>query len=128
LPVDRPRPPVQTFRGAWESLAIPAGQAGKVPDLGRREGATTFMTLLAAFQVLLHRFAGQDDLLVGSPVANRPHPELEALIGYFVDTLLLRGRFAGAETFPRRLARLRETVLGAFSHQDLPFGQLAADL
>jgi amino acid adenylation domain-containing protein len=128
LPADRPRPPVQTFRGAWEWLAIPAGLAGRITALGRREGATTFMTLLAAFQVLLHRFAGQDDLLVGSPVANRPHPELEDLIGYFVETLLLRGRFAGAETFPQRLARVRETVLGAFSHQDLPFGQLAADL
>ena len=128
LPADRPRPPVQTFRGAREPLEIPPDVARAILALGRREGATTFMTLLAAFQVLLHRFAGEDDLLVGSPVANRPRPELEGLIGYFVDTLLLRGRFDGAETFPRRLARVRETVLGALSHQDLPFGQLVAEL
>jgi amino acid adenylation domain-containing protein len=128
LPTDRPRPAVQTFRGGWESLEIPAGAASAILALGRREGATTFMTLLAAFQALLHRLTGQDDLLLGAPVSNRFHPELEVLIGYFVDVVVLRGRFHGEETFPRRLARVRETVLDAFSHQDLPFGQLAIAL
>jgi amino acid adenylation domain-containing protein len=128
LPTDRPRPAVQSFRGGWESLEIPAGAAGAILALGRREGATTFMTLLAAFQALLHRLTGQDDLLLGAPVSNRFQPELEVLIGDFVDVVVLRGRFHGEETFPRRLARVRKTVLDAFSHQDLPFGQLAVAL
>ncbi|MFL6196329.1 MAG: non-ribosomal peptide synthase/polyketide synthase [Thermoanaerobaculia bacterium] len=128
LPTDRPRPPVQTFRGAWEELAVPADAARKVLGLGRREGATPFMTLLGLFQALLHRLTGQDDLLLGSPVANRPRPELDGLIGYFVDTVVVRSRFHGEDTFARRLARVREAALGAFSHQHLPFGILAAAL
>ena len=126
LPTDRPRPPLQTFRGGWEHLVVPAATARAVLALGRREGATAFMTVLAAFQLMLHRLTGQDDLLVGSPVANRLRPEFEPLIGYFVDTTVLRGRFQGAETFPQRLARTREAALNAFSHQEIPFGALAA--
>jgi amino acid adenylation domain-containing protein len=128
LPVDRPRPAVQTFRGAWETLEVPARLTGELLRLGRREGATHFMTLLAAFQTLLYRLTGQPDLLAGSPVANRSRPELEPLIGYFVDTVVLRGRFHGEDTFRQRIARARETALAAFSHQDLPFALLAADL
>ena len=128
LPTDRPRPPVQTFRGAWEDLEIPAQSATPILQLGRREGATTFITLLALFQMLMHRLSGQDDLLVGTPVANRSLPELERLIGYFVNSVVLRGRFDGAETFPQQLARVRETALSVISHQHLPFTRLAASL
>jgi amino acid adenylation domain-containing protein len=134
LPTDRPRPATQSFRGALEGFALPAGLAEDLSALARREGATLFMTLLAAFQALLSRYAGrgsQDDLLVGSPVAGRNRLELEGLIGFFVNTLVLRGRLAGqlgGETdgpaFRELLARTRSAALGAYAHQDLPFERL----
>ena len=128
LPTDRPRPAAQSFRGGVEGIEVPAEVAVALAGLSRRHGATLFMTLLAAFQVLLHRHAGQDDVLVGSPVAGRNRPELERLIGFFVNMLVFRGRFAGGEiegpSFVEVLERTRATALAAFAHQDLPFERL----
>ncbi len=124
LPTDGPRPPVQSGRGAQHAVALPAGLSDGLRALARREGATLFMTLLAGFQALLAKYSGQDDLLVGTPVAGRTRPELEGLIGFFVNTLALRGRLDGDPTFRALLARTREETLGAFAHQDLPFERL----
>jgi amino acid adenylation domain-containing protein len=132
LPPDRPRPPVQTFRGAVRPLALPAALVRALEGLGRRQGATLFMTLLAAWQAVLYRYTGQDDVLVGSPVAGRDRRELEGLIGLFVNTVVLRGELADAEgrevTFAGLLERIRATALGAFAHQDLPFERLVDEL
>ncbi len=128
LPTDRPRLPAQAFRGAWEELEVPVRSATTILDVGRHEGATTFITLLALFQTLLHRLSGQDDLLVGTPVANRSLSELEMLIGHFANSVVLRSRFDGTETFLQQLARVRETALSVFSRQHLPFSRLAASL
>ncbi|MBV9775251.1 MAG: amino acid adenylation domain-containing protein, partial [Gemmatimonadetes bacterium] len=124
LPTDRPRPAVQTHRGEWASLVLPAALADRVQALARREGATLFMTLLSAFQVLLGRQAGQDDVVVGTPVANRTRREAEALIGVFVNTLALRTDLSGGPSFRELLGRVREATLSAYHHQDLPFEQL----
>ena len=128
LPTDFPRPAVRQGRGAVAPFALPAGLSRGIIDLGRREGTTPFMTLLAAFQTLLHRLGGGDDIAVGSPIANRTRAEVEGLIGYFVNMLVLRGDFAGRPTFRDLLARTRETALGAFEHQDLPFDRLVEAL
>ncbi|HJX29719.1 MAG TPA: amino acid adenylation domain-containing protein, partial [Thermoanaerobaculia bacterium] len=131
LPTDRPRPPAQSVRGAVEPLALPAALSRDLQALARREGATLFMILLAAFQTLLHRLAGQDDVLVGSPVANRNRGEIEGLIGFFVNTLVLRGRFGTpdrAPSFREAVARTRVAALGAYAHQDLPFERLVEEL
>jgi len=124
LPLDRPRPPRQTFRGAREEFILPPELAGALNQLARREGVTLFMSLLAAFQALLHRYSGADDLAVGCPVAGRGHVELEPLIGLFMNTLVLRSRSAGDPTFQALLARVRDTALDAFAHQELPFDKL----
>ena len=128
LPADRPRPLVQSGRGAIHAFSLPASLSNGLRTLSRREGATLFMTVLAAFQVLLARYSGQDDLLVGTPVAGRTRPELEGLIGFFVNTLALRGRLGGAPTFRELLARTRDETLGAFANQDLPFERLVEAL
>ncbi|HEX2081289.1 MAG TPA: amino acid adenylation domain-containing protein [Longimicrobium sp.] len=128
LPTDRPRPPVQTYRGAVERTVLPPEAAEAVRVAGRREGATLFMTLLAAYQALLSRYAGQDDVVVGSPVAGRTRPETEGLIGFFVNTLALRGDLSGDPTFRALLARVREATLGAWAHQDLPFERLVEEV
>ncbi len=128
LPADRPRPPVQSGKGAIYPFALPRALSDGLRTLSRREGATLFMTVLAAFQVFLARYSGQDDLLVGTPVAGRTRPELEGLIGFFVNTLALRGRLDGAPTFRELLARTRDETLGAFSNQDLPFERLVEAL
>ncbi len=128
LPADRPRPPVQTFRGAEERHALPADLAAVLRELGRREGTTQFMVLLAAFHVLLGRWSGQRDLLVGAPVANRTRAKTEPLIGFFVNTLVHRGRLGEAPSFRELLARVRTSALGAFAHQDLPFERLVEEL
>jgi amino acid adenylation domain-containing protein len=128
LPTDRPRPPVQTFRGAGEPFALPAGLSAALRELGRREGATPFMVLLAGLQVLLGRRAGQRDLLLGAPVAHRTRAETEPLIGFFVNTLIHRGRLGGDPPFRTFLARVRASSLGAFGHQDLPFERLVEEL
>jgi amino acid adenylation domain-containing protein len=128
LPLDRPRPPAQTYRGATEPLQIDAGLAVKLNSLAHGESATPFMALLAAFQTLLHRYTGQDEIAVGTPIANRTQGETEDLIGFFVNTLVLRGRMSGNPTFRELLARTRESALGAYAHQDLPFEMLVDTL
>ncbi|MGP0067609.1 MAG: amino acid adenylation domain-containing protein [Isosphaeraceae bacterium] len=120
LPADRPRPPIRSPRGAMIPLAISPDLSESVRALCRREGVTPFMTLLAAFQVLLGRWSGQDDFAVGSPVANRTRPESEPLIGYFVNMLAIRADLSGDPTGREFLARVRETALEAFQHQEIP--------
>ncbi len=128
LPTDRPRPASRSGRGEVRPFELPADLSRSLIELGRREGVTPFMTLLAAFQTLLHRYAGQDDVAVGSPIANRNRSEVEGLIGYFVNMLVLRGDLSGDPTFRELLARTREAALGAFEHQDLPFDRLVEAL
>ncbi len=128
LPTDRPRPPVQSYRGAWRALVLPAALATSLHELSRREGVTLFMTLLAAFDVLLHRITGQDDLVVGTPVAGRARPETEGLIGFFINTLVLRTTLSGDLAFRDLLHRVRETCLGAYAHQDTSFERLVQEL
>ncbi|MES1245675.1 MAG: non-ribosomal peptide synthase/polyketide synthase, partial [Acidobacteriota bacterium] len=128
LPFDRPRPAAQSFRGALWRTRIDAGVARGVESLGRAGAATPFMVLLAAFQVLLSRLSGQDDVVVGAPVAGRNRPELQGLIGFFVNTLPLRARLEGDPVFQDVLARVRSTVLGAFAHEELPFEKLVDEL
>jgi amino acid adenylation domain-containing protein len=128
LPTDRPRPALQSFRGAALPFQLPAVLFGEIDALSRREGATLFMTLFAAFRVLLQRYTGQDDLLVGSPIANRNRVEIEGLIGFFVNTLVLRTDLSGDPTFAELLARVREAALGAYAHQDLPFEKIVEEL
>ncbi|HSF39388.1 MAG TPA: non-ribosomal peptide synthase/polyketide synthase [Thermoanaerobaculia bacterium] len=128
LPLDRPRPPVQSFRGRRCRLRLPAGLRESLLRLGRTQGATGFMTLLAGFQALLHRYSGQESVVVGTPIANRDRAELERLIGFFANTLALRADFAGDPGFAELLLRVRETALGAYVHQDLPFEKLVDEL
>ncbi len=128
LLTDRPRPSVREARGATRFFRVPEATAGACRALGRREGATPFMTLLAAFQVLLHRYSGQDDFAVGSPVANRNRGEIEGLIGYFINMLVLRAELSGDPTFRGLLSRVRTEALGAFEHQDLPLERLVEAL
>ncbi len=128
LPADRPRPPVRSSIGAVEPLALPAELSEGLRLLARREGATLFMVLMAGFQALLHRYTQQSDVLVGTPVANRGRVETESLIGFFVNTLILRGRFDPPGSFQDLLARTRTAALGAYAHQDLPFERLVEEL
>nr|WP_227027201.1 non-ribosomal peptide synthetase [Corallococcus soli] len=128
LPTDKPRPPVLTPEGATVPVRFPRALSEQVEALAKREGATPFMVWLAAFQTLLHRYSGQDDVLVGSPIANRRHAETEGLIGFFVNTLVLRARFDEARTFRELLAQVRATTLGAQEHQDVPFEKLVEEL
>src|ERR1043166_7717092 len=128
LPADRPRPPVMSFRGAWEDVALPAELSGALAALSRREGATLFMTLLTAFQVLLHHYSAQTDIVIGSPIAGRNRTEIEGLIGFFVNTLLLRTKLAGNPTFRELLRQVRETALEAYAHQDVPFEKTVQQL
>jgi amino acid adenylation domain-containing protein len=128
LPTDRPRPPVQTFRGAGEPFMLPADLTAALGGLGRREGATPFMLLLAGLEAVLGRWAGQDDLLIGAPVANRTRGETEPLIGFFVNTLVHRGRLGGDPSFRDLVGRVRASALGAFDRQDLPFERLVEAL
>lgn len=128
LPTDHPRPAVQTFRGGHESLQFPKSLGNALSALSREEGATLFMTLLAAFKVLLHCYTSQDDLVVGTPVANRNRLEIEGLIGFFVNTLVLRTDLSGNRTFRELLRRVREVCLGAYAYQDLPFERLVEEL
>ncbi|HEV2149199.1 MAG TPA: non-ribosomal peptide synthase/polyketide synthase [Longimicrobiaceae bacterium] len=128
LPIDRPRLAAPTFRGASHRFTVPASRIEALQALSRREGATLFMTLLAAWQVLLARYSGQEDFLVGTPIAGRTRNETEGLIGFFVNTLVLRGDLSGDPSFPALLARVREAALGAYAHQDLPFERLVEEL
>ena len=128
LPTDRPRPPVQTFAGAHEDFLFSPELSQGVAALTRAEGATPFMALLAAFQALLGRYTGQDDIVVGSPIAGRTRTETEGLIGFFVNTLALRTDLSGDPTFRQLLGRVRETCFGAYDHQGLPFERLVEEL
>ncbi|MFG2169744.1 amino acid adenylation domain-containing protein, partial [Micromonospora chersina] len=128
LPTDRPRPPIRTTEGAVVTVAVPEDVTGRLRELSRRTGATMFMTLTAAYATLLHRLSGQDDLLIGTPVANRGQAETANLIGFFVNNLALRTRFDGDPTFTELLDQVRGTALDAYDHQDLPFEQLVDDL
>ncbi|HSU12938.1 non-ribosomal peptide synthetase/type I polyketide synthase [Longimicrobium sp.] len=128
LPTDRPRPAVQSFRGAHREFELPAGLAARLEALGRREGATLFMVLLGAFQVLLAKYAGTDDVVVGTPIAGRTRRETEELVGLFVNTLALRADLSGDPAFREVLQRVREATLGAYEHQEVPFERLVAEL
>ncbi|MEW5927424.1 MAG: non-ribosomal peptide synthase/polyketide synthase, partial [Gemmatimonadota bacterium] len=128
LPTDLPRPPVLDPRGASVRVDLPPDVSRELRALARREGATAFMALLAAWQLLLARYAGQDDVSVGVPIAGRTRLETEPLIGFFVNTLVLRTDLSGAPGFAGLLARVRETTLGAYQHQDLPFERLVEAL
>ena len=128
LPSDRPRPARQTFRGASQSLVLPKRLTDELKTLSQRERVTLFMTLLAAFQTLLSRYTGQEDILVGSPIANRKGIETEALIGFFLNTLVLRTDLSGDPTFRELLGQVREIALEAYAHQDLPFEKLVEEL
>ncbi len=128
LPTDRPRPPIATYEGAARSLVIPPVLCARLRELGRREEATLFMTLLAGFVALLHRYSGQDDVVVGAPTAGRNRSELEPLIGFFVNTLVLRLDLRGDPSFRELLRRVRETTSDAYAHQDVPFEKLVEEL
>jgi amino acid adenylation domain-containing protein len=128
LPGDRPRPPVQSFRGRRQLLELGPPLTAALKDLGRRHGATLFMTLLAGFAAFLQRYTGEDDVVVGSPIANRNRAETEALIGFFVNTQVLRTRLDGDPSLRQVMGRVRETALAAYAHQDLAFEQLVGEL
>ncbi|MFL5353941.1 amino acid adenylation domain-containing protein, partial [Archangium sp.] len=128
LPTDKPRPPVQAYQGATVSALLPRHLSEALEDLSRREGVTLYMTLKAAFDVLLYRWTGQEDFTVGTPIAGRDNAELEELIGLFVNTLVLRADLSGEPTFRELLHRVRETALGAYTHQDIPFERLVQEL
>ncbi|HKI01669.1 MAG TPA: amino acid adenylation domain-containing protein, partial [Thermoanaerobaculia bacterium] len=128
LPADRPRPAVQSHRGRQSPVALPAGLSADLWTLARRLGATPFMVLLAAFETLLMRLSGQEDVVIGSPIANRNRLETEGLIGFFVNTLALRLNLAGDPAFEDLAAQAREVTLGAYAHQDLPFEKLVEEL
>ncbi|WP_422766135.1 amino acid adenylation domain-containing protein [Pseudomonas hefeiensis] len=124
LPLDHPRPPVQSFRGARLDLNLPPELGAALKQLAQREGASLFMVLLASFQALLHRYSGQPQIRVGVPVANRNRVETEGLIGFFVNTQVLNAHVDGQLPFDRLLAQVKQSAMAAQAHQDLPFEQL----
>ena len=128
LPTDHPRPPVPSFRGGTVPVGVPAGVLQGLRELARAEGATLFTVVLAAWQALLSRWAGTEDLVVGTLVAGRTRHEVQELIGLFMNTLVLRADLSGDPTFRETVRRQREVVLGAYDHQDLPFERLVAEL
>ncbi|HVR09838.1 MAG TPA: amino acid adenylation domain-containing protein, partial [Thermoanaerobaculia bacterium] len=128
LPADRPRPAVQSFRGARIPLLVPPGPAADLRRGARQSGATLFMVLLAALDVLLARSTGQQDLVVGAPIANRERLEIEGLIGCFINVLALRADLSGRPRFGELLAQVRQVSLAAYAHQDLPFEKLVLEL
>jgi non-ribosomal peptide synthetase component F len=128
LPADRSRPSVQTFHGAVYSLTLPKSLSELIVGISRQQEVTLFMAFLAAFKVLLHRYTGQEDIIVGSPTSGRNNPQTHDLIGFFVNTLALRTNFSKQQTFSELLAQVREVALSAFSHQDLPIGKVVEAL
>ncbi|MES2936867.1 MAG: non-ribosomal peptide synthase/polyketide synthase [Pseudomonadota bacterium] len=128
LPTDRPRPTVRTHHGAVHDFELPARLTGKLKELAQARGATLFMLLQAAFTVLLHRLSGQDDISIGTPIAGRNRAELEGLIGFFVNALVLRSRIDPQASFDTLLEQTREAALGAYAHQEMPFEQLVEHL
>jgi amino acid adenylation domain-containing protein len=128
LPADNPRPAIQTFRGARVYFHLPQTLLEALRELSREEGATMYMTLMAAYKLLLYRYTGQEDMLVGCSIANRDRPETQNMVGFLLNLLVLRTDMSGNPTFRELLARERETALGAYAHQDLPFGKLVQEL
>ena len=128
LVTDHPRPSIQTYEGSRETLLLPKEQSQKIEQLGRQAGTSLFMTLLAAFNVLLHRYTSQEDIVVGSPIANHNRAEIEGLIGFFVNTLVMRNDLSGNPSFKELLARVRDTAFGTYQHQDISFESLVEAL
>jgi len=128
LPSDRPRPQLRTYDGATQSICLPGILSHSLKALSRREEVTLFMSLLAAYQTLLHRYTSQDDIIVGADIANRNIAGVEVLIGFFVNMLVMRADFSGDPTFPELLAKVREVALGAYANQDIPFEKLVEEL
>ncbi|HKQ36784.1 MAG TPA: amino acid adenylation domain-containing protein, partial [Verrucomicrobiae bacterium] len=128
LPTDRPRPAVQTFRGAHEYLSLPVSLTQALRKLAQQNRVTLFMLLLAGFKTLLHRYCRQDDLMVGSPIAGRTQLETEPLIGFFINTLVLRTDFSDDPPVTELLDRIRTTTLEAYAHQEMPFDKLVEEL
>ncbi|HEX9936150.1 MAG TPA: condensation domain-containing protein, partial [Longimicrobium sp.] len=128
LPTDHPRPPAQTHRGASVPVELSLELLERLQRLGRSEGATLYLTLLSAFGVLLSKYSGSDDVVVGSPIAGRTRAEVEELIGFFINTLVLRTDLSGDPSFREVLGRVREATLGAYEHQEVPFEKLVAEL
>ncbi|NET65460.1 MAG: amino acid adenylation domain-containing protein [Moorea sp. SIO1G6] len=128
LPTDHPRPAVETFNGAGIPINIPAALTSKVKQLTQKQGTTLFMTLLAVFKVLLSRYSGQESIAVGTPIANRNRSEIEGLIGFFVNSLVMYTDLGGDPSFTEVLNRVKQTALEAYSHQDIPFEKLVEEL
>ncbi|MEH2049416.1 condensation domain-containing protein, partial [Nostoc sp.] len=128
LPTERPRSPVQTFRGAIASFQLSAPLTSMLKSLSNQQGVTLFMTLLTAFQAQLYRYTNQEDICIGSPIANRNHPDIQGLIGFFVNTLVLRTDLSGNPTFIELLGRVREVCMGAYAHSDVPFERVVGEL
>jgi amino acid adenylation domain-containing protein len=128
LPTDHPRPPMLTYSGAYYPLEFPQELGAALSALGRKSGATRYMVLLAAFDALLYRYTGQEDVVVGTPIAGRNRREVEGLIGFFVNTLVMRASLSGEPTFRKLLGRVREVTLGAYGHQEVPFEKLVEEL
>jgi acyl carrier protein len=128
LPTDRPRPSVQSSHGANQSIDFSEEQTSGLKQLCRAEGVTIFMALLTAFQTLLYRYTGQDDIVIGTPIAGRNRADIEGLIGFFVNTLVLRTKIRAEQSFRELLKEVREVTLGAYAHQDLPFEKLVEEL
>src|SRR6185369_7058643 len=128
LPADKTRPTIQQFHGAQAVRQLPQVLTQQLKDLSIKHRVTLFMTLLAAFKVLLWRYTNQPDIVVGSPIANRTRAETEDLIGFFVNTLVLRTDLSGNPTFSHLLERIKDVALGAYDHQDLPFEKLVEEL
>ncbi|MBW4629686.1 MAG: amino acid adenylation domain-containing protein [Brasilonema octagenarum HA4186-MV1] len=128
LPTDRPRPAVQTFAGSHQQFALSIELTQRLVKLSQEQGCTLFMTLLAAYNILLYRYTGQEDILVGSPIANRDRLEVEGLIGFFVNTLVMRTNLASNPSFSELLTRVRDMAMDAYAHQDLPFEMLVEAL
>ena len=128
LPFDKPRPPVETFRGTYERFTLPSSLIAELENIARREGVTLFMILLTALMLLLSYASSQDDIVVGTDVANRRSVEIERLIGFFVNQLVLRADLSGNPTLSELLQRVRKAVLDAYEHQDVPFDQLVKAL
>ncbi len=128
LPTDKPRPAIYSYRGAAHRFVLPTAVTAPLRKLSQKQGCTLFMTLLASFKTLLYRYTEQEDILVGTAIANRNRSETEALIGFFVNTLVLRTDLSGNPSFRKLMQRVRETTLGAYVHQDMPFEKLVEEL
>ncbi|WP_040072080.1 condensation domain-containing protein, partial [Pseudomonas batumici] len=124
LPADHPRPQVQSYLGATLALELPAGLSARLRQFSQQQGLTPFMTLLGAWSILLSRLSNQPEVVIGTPVANRPRQETEGLIGFFVNTLALRVDVQAHSRVDQLLARIKAITLDAYSHQDLPFEQV----